>query len=143
MSYDRRQFLHATLAASAVSTMVPQGAAAQGSNLFPGFRTQRIQTAGATIHTLVGGSGPPLLLIHGYPQTHVEWHKIAGRLAQQYTVVMTDLRGYGDSSKPADGENHANYSKRAMALDQVQVMQVVVAERIVPSGSRKLREDGA
>ena len=134
MRYDRRQFLNATLAASAVSTMAPQGAAAQGSNLFPGFRTQRIQTSGATIHTVVGGSGPPLLLIHGYPQTHVEWHKIAGRLAQHYTVVMTDLRGYGDSSKPAGGENHANYSKRAMALDQVEVMHALGFDRFAVVG---------
>jgi haloacetate dehalogenase len=91
--------------------------------LFPGFTTQKVQTSGATIHTLRGGSGPPLLLIHGYPQTHVEWHKIAPRLAEKFTVVMTDLRGYGDSSKPADGDNHAGYSKRAMAQDQIDVMR--------------------
>src|SRR3954452_9340066 len=101
-------------------------AAAEGQTpsapLFPGFTARRIQTSGATIHTLVGGSGPPLLLIHGYPQSHVEWHKLAARLAQRFTVVMTDLRGYGDSSKPADSDNHAGYSKRAMALDNVEVM---------------------
>lgn len=102
---------------------------APGPNLFPGFRTERIAKPGATIHTVVGGSGPPLLLIHGYPQTHAEWHKIAGRLAQHFTVVMTDLRGYGDSSKPADGENHAGYSKRAMALDQVAVMRALGFDR--------------
>ena len=95
----------------------------QSPPLFPGFTVQKIKTSGATIHTLRGGSGPPLLLIHGYPQTHVEWHKIAAQLAQKFTVVMTDLRGYGDSSKPPDGENHANYSKRAMALDHVEVMR--------------------
>ena len=95
----------------------------QSPPLFPGFTVQKIKTSGATIHTLRGGSGPPLLLIHGYPQTHVEWHKIAVRLAQKFTVVMTDLRGYGDSSKPPDGENHANYSKRAMALDHIEVMR--------------------
>lgn len=134
MSYDRRQFLQATLAASAVSAMVPRGVGAQASNLFPGFRTQRIPTSGATIHTRIGGSGPPLLLIHGYPQTHVEWHKIAGRLAQHYTVVMTDLRGYGDSSKPLDGENHANHSKRAMALDQVEVMRTLGFDRFAVVG---------
>jgi len=111
-----------------VASMVPADAAAaqasaQAPQLFPGFTARRIQTSGASIHTLVGGSGPPLLLIHGYPQTHVEWHKIASALAQRFTVVMTDLRGYGDSSKPPDGENHANYSKRAMALDQVEVMK--------------------
>jgi haloacetate dehalogenase len=134
MSYDRREFLQATLAAAAINRMSPQAVAAQAPTLFPGFRTQRIRTSGATIHTLVGGSGPPLLLIHGYPQTHVEWHKIAGRLSQHYTVVMTDLRGYGDSSKPPDGENHANYSKRAMALDQVEVMHALGFDRFAVVG---------
>src|SRR3954470_12771055 len=132
MSYDRRQFLRVTLATSTVSTMLLQGVAAQGPNLFPGFRAQRVPTSGATIHTLVGGSGPPLLLIHGYPQTHVEWHKIAGRLAQDHTVVMTDLRGYGDSSKPPGGgaaDNHVTYSKRAMALDNVEVMKALGFDR--------------
>jgi haloacetate dehalogenase len=94
-------------------------------SLFPGFDAQQIRTSGATINTLRGGSGPPLLLLHGYPQTHVEWHKIAPRLAATFTVVMTDLRGYGDSSKPADGAHHENYSKRAMALDQIEVMRAL------------------
>ena len=103
--FDRREFLKTTLAASAaLAAEVPAMAQAP---LFPGFTAQKIQTSGATIHTLRGGSGPPLLLIHGYPQTHVEWHKIAPRLAPRFTVVMTDLRGYGDSSKPPDGDNHA------------------------------------
>ena len=92
------------------------------ANLFPGFRPMNISTSGATIHAVVGGSGPPLLLLHGYPQTHVMWHKIAPRLAERFTVVAADLRGYGDSSKPPDGPNHAGYSKRAMAQDQVEVM---------------------
>jgi haloacetate dehalogenase len=121
MAYDRRDFLKTTLAASAALAAEAQVGAQ--SSLFPGFVTQRIQTSGATINTLRGGSGPPLLLIHGYPQTHVMWHKIAPRLAERFTVVLTDLRGYGDSSKPPDGDNHANYSKRAMALDQVEVMR--------------------
>jgi len=122
MTYDRRTFLKTTLAASAA--LVTEGQVdAQSPAFFPGFETQKIKTSGATINTLRGGSGPPLLLIHGYPQTHVEWHKIAPRLAQHFTVVMTDLRGYGDSSKPQDGENHSNYSKRAMALDQIEVMR--------------------
>ena len=69
------------------------------------------------------GSGPPLLLMHGAPQTHVSMRLIAPELAKDYTVIVPDLRGYGDSSKPPDGENHANYSKRAMALDQVEVMK--------------------
>ena len=116
-SYDRRDFLKKTLAASAELTTKPR---AQGpASLFPGFERRMVKTSGATINTLRGGSGPPLLLLHGYPQTHVEWHKIAPRLAQKFTVVVADLRGYGDSTKPPDGENHSNYSKRAMALDMV------------------------
>lgn len=91
--------------------------------LFPGFRQSFIQTSGATINTLVGGGGPPLLLIHGHPETHITWHKVATQLAKQFTVVLTDLRGYGDSSKPDGGPNHVNYSKRAMGLDQVEVMK--------------------
>ena len=124
MASDRRAFLKGALAASAVLTHKVR-VQAQTPALFPGFVAQKIQTSGATIHTLRGGSGPPLLLIHGYPQTHVEWHKIASRLAATFTVVMTDLRGYGDSSKPPEGENHVNYSKRAMALDQVEVMRAL------------------
>src|SRR5262245_54225257 len=119
---SRREFLQTTVGA-AVAAQVSAPA------LFPGFETRKIQTSGAVIHTLKGGSGPPLLLVHGYPQTHVEWHKIAARLARTYTVVMTDLRGYGDSSKPAEGENHANYAKRAMALDHVEVMHAYGFDR--------------
>jgi haloacetate dehalogenase len=104
------------------------------SPLFPGFERRQIQTSGATINVLRGGRGAPLLLIHGYPQTHVEWHRIAGKLAERFTVVMVDLRGYGDSSKPPDGENHANYSKRAMALDQVEVMRALGFDRFAVVG---------
>jgi pimeloyl-ACP methyl ester carboxylesterase len=68
--------------------------------LFPDFEIIDLRTSGATIHCLRKGSGPPLLLLHGYPQTHVIWHKIANRLSERYTVILTDLRGYGDSSKP-------------------------------------------
>ena len=98
------------------------GNAAAGANLFPGFKSMRIDTSGATINAVVGGSGPPVLMLHGYPQTHVMWHKVAPRLAKRFTIVAADLRGYGDSSKPPDGPNHANYSKRAMAKDQIEVM---------------------
>ncbi|HET9284974.1 MAG TPA: alpha/beta hydrolase [Candidatus Angelobacter sp.] len=90
---------------------------------FEGFSTEMIATAGTRIYTLRKGSGPPLLLLHGYPQTHFIWHKVAERLSEKYTVVLTDLRGYGDSGKPEDGERHANYSFRAMAQDQVEVMR--------------------
>jgi haloacetate dehalogenase len=78
---------------------------------------------------VTGGSGPPLLLLHGYPQTHLMWRKVAPRLARNFTVVAADLRGYGDSSKPAGGENHIGYSKRAMAQDQIEVMSSLGFER--------------
>jgi haloacetate dehalogenase len=99
--------------------------APKGSTLkfFPGFSAVRIQTTGAVINGVIGGSGPPVLLIHGWPQTHIEWNKVALMLAKSYTVVATDLRGYGDSSKPAEGKEHIGYSKRAMASDQVELMQ--------------------
>ena len=92
------------------------------SDLFPGFEQRQIETSGATINLVTSGSGPPLLLLHGYPQTHVMWRKVAPRLAQDFTVVVPDLRGYGDSSKPPAGDNLINYSKRTLALDQVEVM---------------------
>lgn len=91
--------------------------------MFDGFTSARLTVSGATINLLHGGKGPPVLLLHGYPETHVMWHKIAPALAEHFTVVCPDLRGYGDSSKPADGEGHYGYSKRAMAADQVEVMQ--------------------
>lgn len=78
---------------------------------------------GIEIHAATAGSGPPLLLLHGFPQTHVCWRKVAPRLAERFTVVATDLRGYGASSKPPGGHRHAAYSKRAMAADQVEVMR--------------------
>lgn len=86
--------------------------------MFESFETRDVATSGARIHLRIGGSGPPVLLLHGYPQTHVMWHKIAPRLAESYTVVAADLRGYGDSDKPDPGD----YSKRAMARDQVEAM---------------------
>jgi len=82
----------------------------------------QIKTSGASIHLLKAGSGYPLLLLHGYPQTHIMWHRIAPRLAESFTVVLPDLRGYGDSSKPKGEPDHSNYSKRAMAHDMVEVM---------------------
>lgn len=87
------------------------------------FETMELEVEeGITIKTRRAGSGPPLLLLHGYPQTHAMWHKIAPRLAEDFTVVLTDLRGYGDSSKPEGGPEHINYSKRAMARDQTALM---------------------
>ncbi len=90
--------------------------------MFEGFRTTRIATSGAAINLRIGGAGRPVLLLHGYPQSHVMWHKVAPGLAQHFTVVAPDLRGYGDSSKPPSGADHGAYSKRAMARDQVEVM---------------------
>ena len=91
-------------------------------SLFPGFHTFDIATTGTTIHGVTGGAGPPLLLLHGYPQTHVLWHEVAALLQDRYTIVAADLRGYGDSGKPATTPDHAPYSKRAMALDMAEVM---------------------
>ncbi len=95
----------------------------------PGFRSLEVETPGARIHVAAGGSGPPLLLLHGHPQTHATWHKVAPDLAARFTVVAPDLRGYGDSTKPDGGERHANYSKRAMAADQVAVMRSLGFDR--------------
>jgi haloacetate dehalogenase len=78
-----------------------------------------------TLHTLIGGSGPPVLLLHGAPQSHLAWAQVAVDLAKDYTVVTPDLRGYGWSSKPESGENHVNYSKRTMAQDNVDVMSML------------------
>ena len=90
--------------------------------MFEGFDELQIETSGATINLVKGGSGPPLLMLHGYPQSHVMWHKIAPRLAEDFTVVAPDLRGYGDSSKPHGDPEHLIYSKREMARDQAEVM---------------------
>jgi len=89
-----------------------------------GFEQRTLPGAdGVSINAVVGGSGPPLLLLHGYPQTHVMWHKVAPVLARRFTVVATDLRGYGDSGKPPTDADHAPYSKRAMGADQLAVMR--------------------
>ena len=91
--------------------------------MFEGFERKQVATSDTTINLVKGGDGPPLLLLHGYPQTHAMWHKIAPRLAEDFTVVAPDLRGYGDSGKPPGDSEHLNYSKRVMARDQVEVMQ--------------------
>ncbi len=102
--------------------------------MFEGFEVSMIDTGEAVIRVRHGGSGPPLLLLHGHPQTHVMWHKVAPRLAQDFTVVANDLRGYGDSSKPPSRPDHVPYSKRAMAHDQVVVMQQLGFERFFVAG---------
>jgi haloacetate dehalogenase len=98
-------------------------------DILPGFDWQDIEADGIRIRTAVGGKGPPLLLLHGHPQTHLTWHKVAPHLAGHFTVVLTDLRGYGDSAKPEGGAGHINYSKRAMAADQVSVMKALGHDR--------------
>jgi haloacetate dehalogenase len=125
----RRGFLQGAVSAvggTTVATLLSaqsEQAGKASARMFEGFTVSRVQTTGATINVDSGGQGPPLLLLHGSPQTHVMWRRIAPRLASEFTVVAVDLRGYGDSSKPEGGENHSNYSKRAMALDQVEVMR--------------------
>ncbi len=99
--------------------------------MFDAFTAHRIAAGDVEIAAWIAGNGPPLLLLHGHPQTHVIWHKIVDRLTQRYTVVATDLRGYGDSSKPAGAPDHANYSKRAMAADQLAVMRHFGFDRFV------------
>ncbi|MGD1867830.1 MAG: alpha/beta fold hydrolase [Phormidesmis sp.] len=90
--------------------------------MFPNFTTQKITANGITLHTRIGGSGPPLLLLHGYPQTHVMWHKVAPSLAQHFTLICPDLRGYGDSDCPPSDPQHLTYSKRTTAQDLVSLM---------------------
>ena len=90
--------------------------------MFEGFKRDTKRLGDIDIHYVTAGSGPPLLLLHGYPQSHVMWHKVAPRLAEDFTVVVSDLRGYGDSSKPATTEDHAPYSKRETANDQIRLM---------------------
>jgi haloacetate dehalogenase len=131
----RRRLLHNAALAAGAAALRNKTASAQGSaptagsepawkRLFPaGFRNERIKTTGAEINTVIGGSGPPVLMLHGAPQSLITWRLIAPDLAKDFTLVMCDLRGYGDSSKPPDGDNHANYSKRPMAQDGVDVMQ--------------------
>ena len=123
--------------------------------MFEGFTQTQIDVSGARINVRYGGSGPALLLLHGNPLTHVMWHKIAPRLAEHFTVVAADLRGYGDSSKPDGGEDHIGYSFRAMAQDQVEVMTALgfeafdvcghdrggrVAHRMALDHSRRVRK---
>jgi pimeloyl-ACP methyl ester carboxylesterase len=102
--------------------------------MFEGFEQTMIDTGEAVIRVRHGGNGPPALLLHGIPQTHVMWHKIAPHLARDFTVVATDLRGYGDSSKPPSTPDHAPYSKRAMARDQIEVMRQLGFDRFFVAG---------
>ena len=139
---DRRRFIGVgALGFTAARLGLFQSAAAQPKTsdlqagepdpFFPGFSAESVETAGTIIHVLRRGSGRPLLLLHGYPETHLTWHKVAPKLAEQFSVVLPDLRGYGDSGKPKDGERHENYSFRAMAQDQIDLMRHYGHERFL------------
>ena len=101
-----------------------------GHSLFPGFDTRGVHADdGTRLHCRIGGEGPPLLLLHGHPQTHAIWHRVAPTLARRYTLVLADLRGYGDSGKPSGTADHGNYSRRTMARDAITVMKAVGFDR--------------
>ena len=102
--------------------------------MLDGFETRALECERGTIHAVVGGDGPPLLLLHGYPQTHLMWHAAAPLLAERFTVVAADLAGYGRSMRPAPAADHAPHSKRAMALDQVQAMAALGHDRFAVAG---------
>ena len=102
--------------------------------LFSGFQGHRLSTAETEIFARTKGDGPPLLLLHGYPQTHAMWHRVAPVLAERFTVVCADLRGYGDSGKPLGDATHRAMSKRAMAADQVEAMRMLGFSRFMVAG---------
>ena len=101
---------------------------------FAGFTTQEIPTTRGAVHARIGGSGLPVLLLHGYPQSHLMWRQVAPLLAEHHTVVATDLAGYGDSFRPPPGDDHAPHGKRAMALDQVEAMAALGFDRFAVVG---------
>src|SRR3974377_1388834 len=107
--------------------------------MLDGFKRSDIKTSGARIVTVVGGSGPPVLLMHGNPFNHLSWQAGGPTLAKEFTVVCTDLRGYGDSEKPPGGDDHSGYSFRAMAQDQVEVMRALGFDRVVAGGHARAR----
>jgi haloacetate dehalogenase len=102
--------------------------------LLDGFTRSEIKTKGARIVAVKGGSGPPVLLLHGNPFNHLNWAKVAPTLAKEFTVIATDLRGYGDSEKPPGGDDHAGYSFRAIAQDQVEVMAAFGFDSFMAAG---------
>lgn len=102
--------------------------------ILAGFGSRTVRVGGVAVHAAVGGTGPPLLLLHGYPQNHAMWHRVAPALAAHFTVVAADLRGYGDSDRPPGGADHAGYSKRAMAADQVGLMASLGFDRFAVAG---------
>jgi haloacetate dehalogenase len=102
--------------------------------LFAGFEERDLEVERGTIHARIGGDGPPLLLLHGYPQTHLMWHAAAAALAERFTVVAADLSGYGQSLRPVTADDHAPHSKRALALDQVHAMASLGYDRFAVAG---------
>jgi haloacetate dehalogenase len=102
--------------------------------LFEGFESRDLQTPRGTVHARIAGSGPPLLLLHGYPQTHLMWHAVAPRLAERFTVVVADLPGYGDSFRPPVTDDHAAHSKRALADDLIAAMGALGHEAFAVAG---------
>jgi haloacetate dehalogenase len=130
----RRELLLATGVAALAHKAVAEDEPAWKRFFGSGFRNERIKTSGAEINAVIGGAGPPVLMFHGAPQSLITWRLIAPDLAKDFTLVMCDLRGYGDSSKPPDGEDHSNYSKRPMAQDGVNVMQHLGYNRFLMVG---------
>jgi haloacetate dehalogenase len=102
--------------------------------LFEGFETRDLQTPRGTVHARIAGSGPPLLLLHGYPQTHLMWHAVAPRLAERFTVVAADLPGYGASFRPPVSDDHGSHAKRALAEDLIAAMGALGHERFAVAG---------
>lgn len=102
--------------------------------MFEGFERRRIAVGDAEIFTLTGGAGPPLLLLHGFPQSHVMWHKVAPALRSRFSLVIADLRGYGESTGPPPDPDHLGYSKRTMAVDMTRVMAALGYERFAVAG---------
>jgi haloacetate dehalogenase len=102
--------------------------------VFEGFASRRVMVGGTTINVVLGADGPPVLLLHGYPETYVMWHAVAPVLAEHFTVVCPDLSGYGDSDAPPSDASHEPYSTRAMARDQLELMHELGFERFALAG---------
>ncbi len=103
-------------------------------DLFPGFERTDVDVEGARIHAVMAGKGPPLMLLHGFPQSHVCWHRVAAPLAQHFRVIIPDMPGYGDSVGPAADAKHLEYSKRATAKRMVEFMRKLGHERFAMVG---------
>jgi haloacetate dehalogenase len=118
--------------------LIPIAAGAPGRGVpttsFAGFEVRNLETSRGTVRARVGGSGPPLLLLHGYPQSHLMWHAVAPLLTDRHTVVAADLAGYGESFRPAPTPDHAAHGKRASALDQVEAMSALGFDRFAVAG---------